>query len=184
VVPRIVAIVAILAVVALYLRYTAQRLHALHVRVDAAGAAFDAQLQRRSLVAAAFATAVPLPPQLAVELAAAAADAAAVAGLHHDREVVENTLSRALTRAAAASPTLFATGVPAAVELHDEATRAIFARRFYNDRVRDALTVRDRRTVRWLRLAGSAPHPAYFEMDEEELPTPAVAGASGRRIDV
>ena len=71
-----------------------------------------------------------------------------------------------------------------ATELHDEALRATFARRFYNDTVRDALVVRDRRVVRWLRLAGSAPHPAYFEMDDEEL---AVAERSrlplGRRID-
>jgi hypothetical protein len=56
--------------------------------------------------------------------------------------------------------------------MHDEALRATFARRFHNDAVRDALVVRDRRLVRWLRLAGSAPHPAYFEMDDEELPSP------------
>ena len=41
--------------------------------------------------------------------------------------------------------------------------------------VRDALAIRDRRTVRWLRLAGSAQHPSYFEIDDEELPSPGLA---------
>jgi hypothetical protein len=63
------------------------------------------------------------------------------------------------------------------VDVHDDALRASIARRFYNDTVRDALVVRDRRVVRWLALAGHAPHPAYFEMDDEELPTPGISVA-------
>jgi hypothetical protein len=63
------------------------------------------------------------------------------------------------------------------VDVHDDALRASIARRFYNDTVRDALVVRDRRVVRWLALAGRAPHPAYFEMDDEELPTPGISVA-------
>jgi hypothetical protein len=51
----------------------------------------------------------------------------------------------------------------------------MIARRFYNDTVRDALVVRDKRVVRWLGLAGHAPHPAYFEMDDEELPAPQIS---------
>lgn len=170
--PKIVALLAILAVVALYLYFTAVRLDRLHARVDAAAAALDQQLRRRSAVAAAFATSVPLEPEVAIAVAAAAADAAVVPGLHHDREVAENALSRALAGVAAAVPTAVTR------ELHDEALRASFARRFYNDTVRDALVIRDRRTVRWLRLAGSAPHPAYFEMDDEELPSSRIPLAS------
>jgi hypothetical protein len=49
--------------------------------------------------------------------------------------------------------------------------------------VRDALVIRDRRVVRWLRLAGRAPHPAYFEMDDEELPVSRISVASGPTIE-
>lgn len=182
--PKIVALLAVLSVVALYLYFTAMRLDRLHARVDAAAAALDQQLRRRSAVAAAFATAVPLEPESAIAVAAAAADAAVAAGLHHDREVAENALSRALAGVASATPTVFTGPVPIAREMHDESLRASFARRFYNDTVRDALVVRDRRTVRWLRLAGSAPHPAYFEMDDEELPSARIPVASSRRLEV
>jgi len=178
VVVRIVAVIAILAVVGLYLRFTAQRLDGLHARVDAAGAALDAQLKRRGAAAASFALQASLLPQHAVAVSTAAAEAGVVRGLGHDREVAENALSRVLADVAAANLETFVTATSAAVELHDDATRANFARRFYNDAVRDALVVRDRRTVRWLRLAGSAPHPSYFEMDDEALPSPRIPVAT------
>lgn len=165
-----VAVLCIVAILGLYLLGMAQRLDRLHARVDAAGAAFDAQLRRRSAAAASFATAVPLDPALADSLRDAARDAQAVAGLGHDREVAEHGVTRALGWVVAKSPESLTGRSAAASELHDEALRATFARSFYNDTVRDALVVRDRRIVRWLRLAGHAPHPAYFEMDDEELP--------------
>jgi hypothetical protein len=171
VVIRIVAVATILAVVLLYLYYMAIRLDRLHRRVDVAAAALDAQLKRRSATAAVFAARVPLPPEVALALSTAAADAAVAHGLGHGREAVENLLSRALVVVAAASPEVFTAPTDAGTEMHDEALRATFARRFHNDAVRDALVVRERRLVRWLRLAGSAPHPAYFEMDDEELPS-------------
>jgi type II secretory pathway pseudopilin PulG len=164
------AVLSIAAVLALYLLGTARRLDRLHARVDAAGAAFDAQLRRRSAVASSFADAVPLDPALAESLRDAAREAQAVAGLGHDREVVEHGVTRGLGWVVAKSPESLAAPSAAAAELHDEALRASFARSFYNDAIRDALVVRDRRIVRWLRLAGHAPHPAYFEMDDEELP--------------
>jgi hypothetical protein len=74
-------------------------------------------------------------------------------------------------------PAVFLSPSPAAAEVHDDALRAAYARRFYNDTVRDALVVRDRMAVRWLGLAGHAAHPAYFEMHDEELPTPAISVA-------
>lgn len=169
---RIVAVAAILAVVLLYLYFTAQRIDRLNQRVDVAAAALDSQLQRRSATAAVFAARVPLPPDLALALSAAAAEAAVAPGLGHDREARENLLSRALGQVTAAAPEVFTAPTDAGTEMHDEALRATFARRFHNDAVRDALVVRDRRLVRWLHLAGSAPHPAYFEMDDEELPSP------------
>jgi hypothetical protein len=41
------------------------------------------------------------------------------------------------------------------------------ARRFHNDSVRAARAVRRHRVVRLLRLAGHAPFPQAFEMDDE-----------------
>jgi hypothetical protein len=40
------------------------------------------------------------------------------------------------------------------------------ARRVHNDAVRDTLGLRSRRLVRWLRLAGRAPLPRYFEISD------------------
>jgi hypothetical protein len=145
-----VAVFCIVAVMALYAVFTAQRLDRLHARVDAAAAALDAQLRRRAVVAQTFTEAEPLPDNVAHHVVLAARDANAVMGLGHNREVAENALSRALVRGATASSAVTPSPSEDAVDLHDEALRATIARRFYNDTVRDALTVRDRRVVRWL----------------------------------
>lgn len=179
----IVAALAVVAYVVWYALWTARRLDRLHARVDAAAAALHAQLVRRSSMVAAFGVVVPLNPEIALALASAASEASVMPGLGHDREVVENAVTRALTRAVADSPESFAEPSNAATEMHDEALRASFARRFYNDTVRDALVVRDRRVVRWLRLAGRAPHPVYFEMDDEELPVSRISVASRPTIE-
>jgi hypothetical protein len=180
----VVAAVGVVAYLVLYAFWTARRLDRLHARVDAAAAALEPQLARRSAMAGEFSAAVRLKPPIADSLLSAAAAASAVPGLGHDREVVEGALTRALAAAVASSPASFAEPSHAATEMHDEALRASFARRFYNDTVRDALVIRDRRVVRWLRLAGRAPHPAYFEMDDEELPVARISVASGPNIEV
>lgn len=165
---------------ALYCYYTAKRLDRLHARVDMAAAALDAQLRNRAVATRDFLDTGTVVETLERELRRALDEAESCSGLGHDREVMENAVSRLLADVAEEQPRLFHAPTDAAVEVHDEALRATFARRFYNDTVRDALVVRDRRTVRWLRLAGTAPHPAYFEMDDEELPTPQ--DAVGARI--
>ncbi|NUT51270.1 MAG: NUDIX domain-containing protein, partial [Saccharothrix sp.] len=53
-----------------------------------------------------------------------------------------------------------------AAELSDAEQRVVLARRVHNDAVRDTLALRRRRSVRWLRLAGTAPTPSYFEIAE------------------
>jgi hypothetical protein len=174
----------VVAYLSWYALWTARRLDRLHARVDAAAAALHAQLIRRSTMAAAFGSTVPLNPDIAVALASAAGEASVATGLGHEREVLENAVTRALVAAVENSPESFTERSRAATEMHDEALRASFARRFYNDTVRDALVVRDRRVVRWLRLAGRAPHPAYFEMDDEELPLARISVASGPTIEV
>ena len=44
--------------------------------------------------------------------------------------------------------------------------KVAFARTFYNDAVRETLLMRRRRFARLFRLAGSAPLPASFDIDD------------------
>ena len=179
----VIAAVVVVALLSLYAYWTARRLDRLHARVDAAAAGLTAQLLRRAALAGAFGTTLSLKPDVAAALADAARTAAETPGLGGDREVAETAVTRALFWAVESSPQSFRTPSAAATEMHDAALRASFARRFYNDTVRDALVVRDRRVVRWLRLAGRARHPAYFEMSDAELPTAQISVASGPTIE-
>jgi hypothetical protein len=172
----VVAVVVLVVALATYVTWTAQRLDRLHARVDLSAAALDSQLVRRAAAAAAFAAAGSLPPGASEALSAAAREAAAGEGLGHDREVVENSLSRALHAAMAAAPEAFEGDAPVVANLRTATTKTTFARRFHNDAVRDTLVVRRRRVPRLLRLPGSAPLPAYFEIDDTALPP--VAGST------
>jgi hypothetical protein len=164
------AIVIVLG--AMYATRTASRLDRLHARVDAAAAALDAQLRVRADAAERFAARLPEPA--GAGLRTAVQHTRAAPSLDSRREVAESTLSRALRYAvnepagAAASP----------LEVVDADTRASFARRFHNDAVRDALEVRRRWVVRLLHLAGHAPRPTYFEVDDAPLVNSDVAAAS------
>jgi 8-oxo-dGTP pyrophosphatase MutT (NUDIX family) len=144
---------------------TANRLDRLHVRTDAAWAGLDAALARRAVVTRAVAAAGSVAPDNADALRAAA-DTAELAG-RAEREAAENELSRLLGE-------LDRTAVPAALaeELDDAEQRVVLARRVHNDAVRDTRSLRRRRLVRWLRLAGTAAQPDYFEIAE---PDPDVA---------
>src|SRR5699024_6035587 len=125
-------------------------------RVEAARSALDAQLAWRVAVALEVATSGLLDPATSV-LLADAADRARGAG--DPPGEAESDLSSAL---AAAFPATEATGElgerPGAYELLDEvaaaARRVQMARRFYNDTVTTTRALRERRRVRWFRLAG------------------------------
>jgi hypothetical protein len=134
----------------------ANRLDRLHVRTDSARAALFATLDRRAVVARSVAL---LTGDAPLRAAATRAESSGV----RDREAAENDLSRWLDRAALRR-------LPAALvdELRDAEQRVVLARRVYNDAVRDTLSLRSRRLVRWLRLAGTAPAPGYFEIAEPE----------------
>ncbi|WP_127358016.1 LemA family protein [Actinacidiphila soli] len=170
--------VAIIAV-GLYLSWTAGRLDRLHARIDAARAALDAQLLRRASVAQELATAGVLDPAASIVLyeAAHAARQAEV----EQREVAESELSQAL-RAVFAEPDAVEAvrEAPGGAEAERELTHAVrrvpMARRFHNDSVRAARALRRHLAVRWFRLAGHAPSPATFEMDDEP---PALLTADG-----
>jgi hypothetical protein len=94
----------------------------------------------------------------------AAADVVLRAGAHSAREEMENEVGRVLA-------VLDCAGLdPArAGQLADAQQRVVIARRVYNDAVRDTLALRSHRMVRWLRLAGTAPLPRYFEIAEPAL---------------
>lgn len=168
-----VVLLVVVLVVALvfgpWLLRTANRLDRLHIRTDAAWAGLDAALARRAV--ATRAVAAVLPPASGDPLRTAA-DHAELAG-RGDREDAENELSRLLAE-------LDRDTVPAALaeELADAEQRVMLARRVHNDAVRDTKALRRKRLVRWLRLAGTAAQPDYFEIAE---PEPAPHRAMRRR---
>ncbi|MDQ4093585.1 MAG: LemA family protein [Actinomycetota bacterium] len=159
------------AVSALGAMHAATRLDRLHVRTDAAWAALDAALRRRALMLGELDGAAAMNGAAGVALRAetdvalqAVAEAGLQAGAHAAREEMENEVGRVLA-------VLDLTGLdPArAGQLADAQQRVVIARRIYNDAVRDTLALRSHRTVRWLRLAGRAPLPRYFEIAEPVL---------------
>jgi hypothetical protein len=179
----IVAVVGVVAVLlALYASWTARRLDRLHARVDAAAAALQAQLIRRAKAVEDFAASLALPAADSGPVVLAARQAVQTRGLGPDREVVENVVTRSLAELVSRLPDA-APSTPQTTAMHDQALRATFGRRFYNDTVRDALVVRDRRIVRWLRLAGRAPHPAYFEIVDDDLPLTRISVASAPTME-
>jgi hypothetical protein len=144
-----------------YVTWTAGRLDRLHARVDASWAALDAQLVRRAAAARALVGHVPDP--LAAHALEVAAHVAVDAD-EHDRETIENDLSRALRAAVPLMPT-----AAPLEELQSAASRVALARSFHNVAVKDTRSVRWRRIPRLLRLAGHRAMPTYFEIDDTAL---------------
>ncbi|MFD5553476.1 MULTISPECIES: hypothetical protein [unclassified Streptomyces] len=162
-------IVVALVAVGLYLSWTAGRLDRLHTRIDSTRAALDAQLLRRASVAQELATSGVLDPAASIVLYEAAHEARQADEEH--REVAESDLSQALRAVFGEAPQIEAVrAVPGGEEATGELARAVrmvpMARRFHNDAVRAARALRRHRKVRWFRLAGHAPFPLAFEMDD------------------
>ena len=164
-----VVIGAIVLVAGWYLFFSATRLDRFHARVEGARSALDAQLVRRASVSFQLAVSGLFDPATSLLLADGAHGARDAE--EADREVAESNLTRAL-QAALADPGLAEAldADPAGHELLSELTaaskRVELARRFLNDAVRGARVVRRKRIVRYLRLAGHAPWPPTFEMDD------------------
>ncbi|MFF0201535.1 hypothetical protein [Streptomyces sp. NPDC005017] len=168
--PTLIWILVALVAIGLYLSWTAGRLDRLHSRIDAARAALDAQLLRRASVAQELATAGVLDPAASMVLYEAAHGARQAE--EEQREVAESELSQALRAVFAESAQVEAVraapgGEAAARELTEAVRRVPMARRFHNDAVGAARRLRQHRKVRWFRLAGHAPFPMSFEMDDE-----------------
>ena len=160
----LVAVVVVL--VALYVTWTAGRLDRMHARVDAAWAALDAQLVRRAAAARGL---LPHLPPGAEREALDAASAAALAAGEHDRDLVENALTKAV-RAAVPQLSGGEEARQALTELQGAAHRAVLSRSFHNSAVAGARTLRRRRLPRLLRLAGHRAMPQFFDVDDTEVP--------------
>jgi hypothetical protein len=149
----------------------ATRLDRLHVRTDAAWAALDAALCRRAravsgLDGSALRCAADTALRAGSDVAFRAGSDVALRAGAAVREEVENELGRVLA-------VLDRCGLEPACagRLADAEQRVVIARRVYNDAVRDTLALRSHRLVRWLRLAGTAAAPRYFEIAEPMLPS-------------
>ena len=164
----VIIIVALAILVGVYVSWRAGRLDRLHARVEAARAALDAALVRRSSVALELAACGLLDPATSLLLAGAAHDARSAG---EPTERAESDLTRAL-RAALGQPGFRAAlaargrGDELLAELEAAAHQVFLARKFYNDAVAVTRSARRRWLVRLLRLAGGAPLPDFFEIDD------------------
>jgi hypothetical protein len=177
----LVLIAAAVLFLGVYVSWRAGRLDRMHTRLEAARAALDVTLVRRSSVAMELASSGFLDPATSLLLAGAAHDArggdegrlsGSATGDELTRsELAQSDLSRAL-RAAFAQPGFRAslTGKEGADELLAEveaaAHQVFVARKFYNNAVAVTREARRKPLVRLLRLAGNAGLPEFFEMDD------------------
>ena len=177
--------VAVFLFLGVYMSWRAGRLDRMHTRLEAARAALDVTLVRRSSVALELASSGFLDPATSLLLAGSAHEARdavqatggerapsglAVTGLG-DIELAQSNLSRAL-RAAFAQPgfRVWLDSQEGAADLMAEleaaAHQVLVARKFYNSAVAVTRDARRKPLVRLLRLAGHADLPDFFEMDD------------------
>ena len=166
----VVLALVLIVLLGLYLSWTATRLDRLHVRLDAAKVALDAQLVRRSAATLELARSGLLDVATAVILATAAREARVAE--EENRATAESALTRDL-RAAFDHPTQLTQlretpeGTDLVQELGAAMRRVQLARRFHNESVRAVRQLRSHRRVRYFRLAGRAPDKPTFEIDDE-----------------
>jgi hypothetical protein len=166
-----IIVLVVLAVVlwSFYLSWRASRLDRLHNRVEAAHTALDLALVRRASAASELATSGLLDPATSLLLADAVRRARQADPA--ERDLAESDLTRAL-RATLGDPDFRKEliGDDGATELVAEvgaaAQQVFIARKFYNDLAGRTVDARRRPLARVLRLAGSAPLPAFFDMDD------------------
>jgi hypothetical protein len=199
-----IVVVVVVAMVGVYVSWRAGRLDRLHARLEAARAALDVALVRRSSVALEFASSGLLDPATSLLLASVAHDARSAqngqgqegeqgqGGGQQDapergsgQELPESDLTRAL-RAVFGQPGFRSSlnGTEGAdellTELESAAHQVFLARKFYNDAVAATVAARRRPLVRLLRLAGGAPLPEFFEIEDSLVG----AGEAGQGADM
>jgi hypothetical protein len=170
--PVLLTIIAAIAVAGVYISWRAGRLDRQHARVETARASLDAALVRRSSVALEFASSGLLDPAASLLLADLAHNARSAQA---SRELAESDLTRAL-RAIFSQPD-FASSLERRdgaeellAELEATAYQVFLARKFYNTAVAATVAARRRPLARLLRLAGGAPMPEFFEIDDTLAP--------------
>jgi hypothetical protein len=171
----IVIIVAIVLFLGVYVSWRAGRLDRMHTRLEAARAALDVTLVRRSSVALELAASGFLDPATSLMLASAAHEARDGGEARPlelaDQELAQSNLTRAL-RAAFDQPGVQASlagqdgAADVVAELEAAAHQVLVARKFYNTAVAVTREARAKPLVRLLRLAGNARLPEFFEMDD------------------
>lgn len=172
-------LIAVVAITGVYVSWRAGRLDRLHTRVETARAALDAALVRRSSVTLEIASSGLLDPAASVLLADLAHDARSA---QSGRELAESDLTRAL-RTVFSGPNVRDSLEPGQgadeliAELESTAHQVFIARKFYNDAVALTMAARGRPLARMLRLAGGAPMPDFFEIDD--MLAPAGMGEQG-----
>jgi hypothetical protein len=151
----------------------AGRLDRVHHRIDLARGSLDAQLVRRARAVEALAASGLIDPASAIVMAQAASNSRnADPDDQLERGIIESEMSRDL-REVFSDPDEVAAlrRNPEGQELVDDLALAchqvMLARRFLNDGVQAARLLRSGRLVRLFRLAGYAPQPQTFEMDDE-----------------
>jgi hypothetical protein len=180
-----IIVVVVVAMLGVYVSWRAGRLDRLHARLEARRAALDVALVRRSSVALEFASSGLLDPATSLLLATAAHDARSAQNGEGGQELPESDLTRAL-RAVFGQPGFrdSLNGTDGAEELLAElegaAHQVFLARKFYNDAVAATRAARRPPLVRLLRLAGGAPLPEFFEIEDSLVGT----GEAGQGADM
>ena len=149
--------------------------------MDTARAALDAALLRRSSVALELAACGVLDPATSLLLAGAAHDARAAG---EPNELAESDLTQSPARRLLSQPD-FHTSLDShgnadelLAELESAANQVFLARRFYNDAVASTRAARRRWLARVLGLAGGAPMPVFFEIDDSLVAPTGETGGS------
>jgi hypothetical protein len=160
--------IAIAVALLLWLSWTANRLDRMHHRIEVARASLDTHLLRRSGAALELATSGTLDPARSLLLVDAASEARAA---EDDFESAESDLSEALRAVLADADEVRALREDDAVgplltELAADCRKVELARRFHNDVVASTRTLRSRRRVQWLRLAGHAAPLETVDLDD------------------
>jgi len=176
----IVLVVLALVLWSFYVSWRASRLDRLHNRAEAARTALDLALVRRAAAASELASSGLLDPAASLLLADAVQRVRQVGPA--ERDLAESDLTRALRatlgdpdfrKELAADDAVNHGGATELVaEVESAAQQVFIARKFYNDLAGRTVYARRRPLARVLRLAGRAPLPGFFDMDD------AMAGES------
>jgi hypothetical protein len=171
-----IIVLAVLAVVlwSFYVSWRASRLDRLHNRVEATRTALDLALVRRASAASELASSGLVDPATSLLLGDAVRRARQAGPA--ERDLAESDLTRAL-RATLGDPDFRKELVgddgtadhgagELVVEVEAAAQQVFIARKFYNDLAGRTVYARRRPLARVLRLAGGAPLPVFFDMDD------------------